>query len=102
MFQTYDDYAEWGEKVYEASGGTVTLFPGSQDVSNMMMQQQRNINNVDADGNVNVTGKVQKVFETVKKLMTATPADSWALILPSGPMLLQMVPLSSSRGHPGA
>ena len=68
MFQTYDDYAEWGEKVYEASGGTVTLFPGSQDVSNMMMQQQRNINNVDADGNVNVTGKVQKVFETVKKL----------------------------------
>lgn len=40
MFQTYDDYAEWGEKVYEASGGTVTLFPGSQDVSNMMMMQR--------------------------------------------------------------
>lgn len=68
MFQSYDDYVEWGEKVYEQSGGTVTLFPGLQDISNMMMQQVRNINNVDEDGNVNVTDKVDDIFATMETL----------------------------------
>ena len=78
MFQTYDDYIEWGEKVYEESGGNVVLFPGLQDVSNMMMQQQRNINNVDENGDVNVTGKVEKVFETVEKLREANACGNLA------------------------
>lgn len=68
MFQSYDDYVEWGEKVYEQSGGTVTLFPGLQDISNMMIQQVRNINNVDEDGNVNVTDKVDDIFATMETL----------------------------------
>ena len=68
MFQTYEDYAQAGARIYEESGGSVTLFPGLQDISNMMMQQQRNINNVDENGDVNVTGKVEKVFETVENL----------------------------------
>lgn len=68
MFQSYDDYVEWGKKVYEQSGGTVTLFPGLQDISNMMMQQVRNVNNVDEDGNVNVTDKVDDIFATMETL----------------------------------
>lgn len=68
MFQSYDDYVEWGAKVYEASEGAVTLFPGLQDISNMMMAQQRDVNNVDEEGNVNVSGKVQGIFETLEKM----------------------------------
>lgn len=78
MFQTYEDYAEWGAKVYEASGGTVSLFPGAQDISNMMMQQQRNVNNVDENGDVNVTGKVEQVFETVRTLLDAKACGTLA------------------------
>lgn len=78
MFQTYEDYAEWGAKVYEASGGTVTLFPGAQDISNMMMQQQRNVNNVDENGDVSVTGKVAPVFETVRALLDSNTCGSLA------------------------
>lgn len=54
------------------------MFPGLQDVSNMMMQQQRNINNVDENGDVNVTGKVEKVFETVEKLREANACGNLA------------------------
>ncbi len=78
MFKTYDDYAKVGAQVYEKSGGKVTLFPGLQDISNMMMMQQRNVNNVDADGNVNVSGKVQRVFETVEVMRSAKACGNLA------------------------
>lgn len=71
MFQTFEDYATWGTKVYEESNGEVHLFPSLQDVSNMMVQQQRNINNVDEDGNLNVSGKVEKIFEVLEMLREA-------------------------------
>ena len=68
MFQTYDDYITVGKEVYEKSGGTVHLFPGLQDVSNMMYQQKRDQNNVGEDGNLNVLGKVTPIFETLQKM----------------------------------
>lgn len=68
MFQTYDDYIEVGKEVYEKSGGTVHLFPGLQDVANMMYQQKRDQNNVGDNGNLNVLGKVTPVFETLQKM----------------------------------
>lgn len=78
MFQSYEDYAEWGAKVYEASGGTVTLFPGAQDISNMMVMQQRNVNNVDENGDLNVTGKVQPILETVRTMLDANACGTLA------------------------
>lgn len=78
MFQTYEDYAEWGAKVYEASGGTVTLFPGAQDISNMMVMQQRDVNNVDEDGNLNVTEKVQPILETVRTMLDSNACGTLA------------------------
>ncbi len=77
MFKTYDDYAKVGAQVYEKSGGAVTLFPGLQDVSNMMMQK-RNVSNVDAEGNVDVSGKVQRVFETVEAMRGAKACGNLA------------------------
>lgn len=68
MFQTYDDYITVGKEVYEKSGGTVHLFPGLQDVANMMYQQKRDQNNVGDDGNLNVLGKVTPIFETLEKM----------------------------------
>ncbi len=78
MFKTYDDYAKVGAQVYEKSGGAVTLFPGLQDVSNMMMMQKRNVSNVDAEGNVDVSGKVQRVFETVEAMRGAKACGNLA------------------------
>ena len=78
MFKTYDDYAKVGAQVYEKSGGAVTLFPGLQDVSNMMMMQKRNVSNVDAEGNVDVSGKVQRVFETVEAMRSAKACGNLA------------------------
>lgn len=68
MFQTYDDYIQVGQKVYEESGGKVHIFAGLQDVANMMYQQKRNENNVDGDGNLNVIGKVTPIFKTLEKM----------------------------------
>lgn len=68
MFQTYDDYVTIGKQVYEQSGGTVHLFPGLQDVANMMYMQQRGQNNVGSDGNLNVVEKVTPVFEMLEKM----------------------------------
>ncbi len=78
MFKTYDDYAKVGAQAYEKSGGAVTLFPGLQDVSNMMMMQKRNVSNVDAEGNVDVSGKVQRVFETVEAMRGAKACGNLA------------------------
>lgn len=71
MFQTWEDYAEIGERVYEESDGTVTLFTGLQDVGNMMVMQKRNINNVDEDGNLNVSEKAEDIFSVLELLRGA-------------------------------
>lgn len=68
MFQSYDDYVTVGKEVYEKSGGKVHLFPGMQDVANMMYMQQRDQNNVGDDGNLNVLSKVTPIFETLQKM----------------------------------
>lgn len=71
MFQSYDDYAKIGQEVYEASGGKVTLFAGLQDVSTMMIMQQRDKSNLNAAGELEVTPKVNGIIDTLEKLRAA-------------------------------
>jgi len=76
MFQTYEDYATIGQQVYEQSNGTVALFPGLQDVSTMMIMQQRDQCNLDEDGTLNVSGKIKPILETLEKLRDAHAAGN--------------------------
>lgn len=78
MFKSYDDYAAKGTEIYEKSGGAVTLFPGLQDISNMIMMQQRNVSNVNAGGDVDVSGKAKKVFDTVEAMRSSKACGNLA------------------------
>ncbi|MDR1419611.1 MAG: hypothetical protein LBI86_04500 [Treponema sp.] len=70
MFKDYDAYSKLGAEVYKNSGGKVTLFIGLRDVADMMSRQVRNISNLDAGGNVNVSGKMRRIFSVVKSVQT--------------------------------
>ena len=67
MFQTYEDYYEIGKKVYEQSGGKVTLFAGLEDVSNMLVNQMKNVPN-EQDGKVVIKDKAAKIFNILAKM----------------------------------
>ncbi|MBQ3705662.1 MAG: extracellular solute-binding protein [Clostridia bacterium] len=71
MFQTYDDYLTVGAQVYEKSNGTVTLFPGLGDVMTMMWMQRRDQCNMNADGDIEVSGKVKPILEYLQKARDA-------------------------------
>jgi multiple sugar transport system substrate-binding protein len=68
MFKDYGAYSRLGAEVYQKSGGKVTLFIGLRDVADMMSRQVRNISNLDAGGNINVSGKMRKIFEVIKSV----------------------------------
>jgi multiple sugar transport system substrate-binding protein len=68
MFKDYDAYATLGAKVYQESGGRVTLFIGLRDISEMMSRQLRNISNVDSNGNINVSGKMRSILTVLKNV----------------------------------
>lgn len=67
MFQTYDDYYEIGSKVYEQSGGKVTLFAGLEDVASMLINQTKNVPN-EQDGKIVVRDKAQNIFDILAKM----------------------------------
>lgn len=71
MFQTYDDYVTVGNAVYEASGGTVTLFSGLQDVSTMMLNQSRDICNLNDAGELDVSEKINEIIDTMDALRSS-------------------------------
>lgn len=68
MFQTYEDYVEIGKEVYEKSEGKVTLFASLRDVSDMMLNQKRDIKNEDEDGNVVIEEKASEILKTVEAI----------------------------------
>jgi multiple sugar transport system substrate-binding protein len=70
MFKNYDAYSTLGAKVYQQSGGKVTLFIGLRDVAEMISRQLRNISNVDSGGNINVSGKIRNIFTVIKSVQT--------------------------------
>lgn len=79
MFKSYDDYATIGRKVSEMSGGEVKLFSGLLDVSNMMFSQMKSQPNLNSDGEIEVSGKVKKILDTVQALREADAAGNLSM-----------------------
>ena len=71
IFQTADDFITVGRDLYERSGGTMTLFAGPQDITNMMLNQQRHISNVDTDGNIYISSKIRPILGALEEKRAA-------------------------------
>ena len=71
IFRTEEDFITVGRQIFEASEGAMTLFAGPQDITNMRLNQQRHISNVNAQGEIYISSKISPILDLLETMREA-------------------------------